>query len=48
LPAHGPESVSVDGKKLAEAPGLRFLRMDRDRAVLEIGSGNFRFATRVD
>jgi hypothetical protein len=35
----------VSGKPLAKAPGVKFLRMDGDRAVLEVEAGSYRFAS---
>ena len=34
-------------KPLSKAPGVKFLRMDGDRAVLEVEAGNYRFAARA-
>jgi len=46
LPARDQDSISVDGHKLAERPEVKFLRMNGNRALLETGSGNYRFESR--
>ena len=43
VPAHSAESVSESGKPASKADGVRFLRMEKDRAVFEIGSGKYCF-----
>ena len=43
VPAKSAESVSESGKPAAKAEGVRFVRMDKDHAVLEVGSGKYRF-----
>lgn len=43
LPARDAQSVQEGDQPLAEAPGVKFLRMEGDRAVLEVGSGSYQF-----
>jgi alpha-L-rhamnosidase len=47
VPARDRESLSVDGRKLGERSDVRFLRMDQHRAVMEAGSGKYRFEART-
>jgi alpha-L-rhamnosidase len=44
VPAKGADAITESGKPLAKAPGVKFLRMDGDRAVLEVEAGSYRFA----
>lgn len=46
LPARNAESIRVDGQPLAQAPGVTFLRMEADRAVLALEAGRYRFEAR--
>jgi len=46
IPAAGPNVVTESGWPAGEAEGVRFLRMDQDEAVYEIGSGSYRFFSR--
>ena len=43
IPAKDAKDVKEGGKKLAGAPGVRFLRMEGGRAVVEIGAGEYAF-----
>ena len=43
LPAKGPDSITESGKPLAQAVGVKFVRMEGNRAVLAIDSGDYRF-----
>ena len=45
LPARDANSVREGGKPLAQAPGVKFVRMEDDRAVLEVGSGSYQFTS---
>jgi hypothetical protein len=45
VPAKSADAIAESGKPLAKAPGVKFLRMDGDRAVLEAEAGSYRFAT---
>jgi alpha-L-rhamnosidase len=45
VPAKSADAITESGKPLAKAPGVKFLRMDGDRAVLEVEAGSYRFAT---
>ena len=43
LPAPSADRVSESGQPLAQAPGVKFLRMEGACALLEVGSGRYRF-----
>ncbi len=43
MPAKSADAVTEGGKPLAKAPGVKFLRMEGDRAVLEVEAGSYRF-----
>ena len=44
LPAASAEVVTESGKPLAQAKGVKFLRMEAGRAILSVESGSYRFA----
>ncbi|TGE24230.1 alpha-rhamnosidase [Hymenobacter aquaticus] len=46
IPAKDAEKVQEGGKKASAAPGVKFLRMEGDRAVFEVGSGNYAFVVK--
>ncbi|MGN6554811.1 MAG: family 78 glycoside hydrolase catalytic domain [Verrucomicrobiota bacterium] len=46
LPATSPDNITESGKPLAKAKGVRFLRMEGDRAVLAVESGEYEFKVR--
>jgi len=43
LPANDAEHITEGAGKLAESPGVKFLRMEHDRAVLTVQSGSYHF-----
>jgi hypothetical protein len=43
VPASRPETVTEGGKAASEASGVRFLRMEKGRAIFEVGSGTYDF-----
>lgn len=43
VPASSADDVREGASPAAKADGVRFLRMDGDRAVFEVGSGSYRF-----
>jgi len=45
LPARGPRQISEGGKPLANVASVKFLHMERDRAVLAVESGGYHFVT---
>jgi alpha-L-rhamnosidase len=47
VPAKAADDVREGGKPAANAPGVKFLRQDGDRAVFEIGSGQYAFQSRI-
>lgn len=46
LPAKSAENVFESGRPLNKAPGVQWLRMEGDRAVLAVEAGNYRFESR--
>jgi alpha-L-rhamnosidase len=47
VPAVAPETVTEGGKALGRAAGVKFARMENGHAVLEVGSGRYRFNSRI-
>jgi alpha-L-rhamnosidase len=47
VPADDPESILESGRPAKGAVGVEFLRMEDGRAVFEMGSGRYVFASRV-
>jgi alpha-L-rhamnosidase len=47
VPAKDASSVTESGQPAAEAKGVKFLRMENDRAVFEVASGNYAFRSRL-
>jgi len=45
IPAKGRSSVKESGKKLEDAPGVKFLKMEGSAAVCEAGSGVYDFTS---
>lgn len=45
LPARGADAITEGGKPLAKTIGVKLLRMEGDRAVLAVQSGNYRFSS---
>jgi alpha-L-rhamnosidase len=43
LPAKSAEGIKADGRAVGRGRGVKFLRMDNGRAVLEVGSGRYAF-----
>ena len=43
VPAKDAASVTESGKPMAEAKGVKFLRMENNTAVYAVGSGNYQF-----
>jgi alpha-L-rhamnosidase len=47
VPTKVAASVSESGQPAAEAKGVKFLRMENDRAVFEVGSGSYEFQSQL-
>lgn len=47
VPAKSADAIIESGKPLVKTPGVKFLRMDGERAVLEVEAGSYRFGTTV-
>ena len=45
VPATGPAQLTESGRPLEQALGVRFLRMEKDHAVLALGSGDYQFVS---
>ena len=45
VPAKGAESVTESGNSIDKAQCVKFLRMENGTAVLEVGSGSYRFCS---
>ncbi len=45
VPAKAASDVTVNGKALSEADHVTFLRMDNGKAVLKVGSGEYRITS---
>ena len=45
LPAKNIESITESGKALTKSAGCRFIKMEADRAMLKIGSGDYHFVS---
>jgi len=45
LPAHNAGSITEDGRDLAKVKGVKLVRMEGDRAVLAVESGEYHFAS---
>ena len=46
LPANDVEQITENGKSLSHTPGVKFVKLENGRAVLEIGSGTYHFVSR--
>ena len=46
VPAPKANAVTELGWPAAQAPGVKFLRMEKDRAVFAVGSGRYQFCAR--
>jgi alpha-L-rhamnosidase len=47
VPAEAADAVLESGKPAANARGVKFLRTEGDRAVFEVGSGEYAFESRM-
>jgi alpha-L-rhamnosidase len=47
VPAKDAAGVTESGKPAAEAKGVKFLRMENDRAVFEVASGSYEFQSQL-
>jgi alpha-L-rhamnosidase len=45
IPARSVDEVRESGMAADKSPGVKFLRLENGRAVLEVGSGTYQFAT---
>jgi len=47
IPARHADDVSESGKPAAKTDGVRFLRMENGKTVFAVGSGQYRFVSRI-
>jgi alpha-L-rhamnosidase len=47
VPARSVDGVTEKGKSLGKAAGVKFLRMEGDRAVMAVESGSYRFTSKL-
>ncbi|MFA5193597.1 MAG: hypothetical protein WC740_23050 [Verrucomicrobiia bacterium] len=47
MPARSADAITESGKPLAKTPGVKFPRMEADRAVLEVEEGSYWFASGI-
>ena len=47
VPATSAESVTENGKAVAQARGVKLLKAENGRAVFSVGSGNYSFESRL-
>jgi hypothetical protein len=45
IPAASAEVIKEGGVDIKEKPEIKFLKMEGNKAVLDIGSGSYRFAS---
>jgi alpha-L-rhamnosidase len=46
VPAHETTDVTESGKSIAKAKGVKSVRLENGRAVIEVGSGQYTFVSR--
>ncbi len=47
VPAHDANDVTESGMPVEQAAGVKFLRMENDVPVYEIGSGKYTFVSKM-
>jgi alpha-L-rhamnosidase len=47
IPAHGLAGVTASGRSLEQANGVKFLRQENHRVVVEVGSGIYKFVSEI-
>jgi alpha-L-rhamnosidase len=47
VPAKDAANIKVDGKTVADADGVRFLRQEIGKVLFEVGSGNYHFTSKI-
>ena len=48
LPARDVKSVTESGKPAEQAEGVKYLRQENDRTIFQVGSGDYRFASKTN
>jgi alpha-L-rhamnosidase len=46
IPANAKSDITENGEKATSVKGIKFLRMEQDRAVFEVGSGEYHFKSK--
>jgi alpha-L-rhamnosidase len=46
VPASRIEDITESGEKIGKATGVTFLRMDKNRTVLKVDSGSYKFVSK--
>jgi hypothetical protein len=44
VPATGPHKASESGRRMEDAPGVKYIRTEANHVLCEVGSGTYRFA----
>jgi len=47
IPSVNSVGITESGKSLANAPGVKFLRVENNKAFVEVGSGTYEFASEI-
>ena len=47
MPTRGETTLAEGGKPLRQSKGVKFLRMENDRAILSVGSGSYHFSSKL-
>jgi alpha-L-rhamnosidase len=47
VPSKDATSITESGKPVAEAAGVKFLRTENNKAIFEVGSGTYKFASEI-
>lgn len=47
IPANDEKELREGGERLSQVPGVRFIKMEQDRALVEVGSGSYVFTSKM-
>jgi len=47
IPSADKAKITLDGEPIDEVEGVKFLRMENDRAVIQVSAGTFRISSEV-
>ena len=48
IPATKEKDVTESGKRTAKSNGIKFLRIENDKAIYEVGSGEYKFLSKTN